>query len=53
MKIAARVANMTPSLTLRLNALANAMKAKGIPVMSFGAGEPDFDTPDFIKEACS
>lgn len=50
MKIAQRVAKMTPSLTLRLNALANAMKAKGIPVMSFGAGEPDFDTPDFIKE---
>lgn len=50
MKIAARVANMTPSLTLKLNALANSMKAKGIPVMSFGAGEPDFDTPDFIKE---
>jgi aspartate aminotransferase len=51
MKIAARVAKMTPSITLALTAKAKALKAQGIPVLSFGAGEPDFDTPDFIKQA--
>ncbi len=51
MKIASRVAKMTPSITLALTAKAKALKAQGIPVLSFGAGEPDFDTPDFIKQA--
>src|SRR5690606_31055495 len=36
---------------LALTAKAKAMRAEGIDVMSFGAGEPDFDTPDFIKQA--
>lgn len=43
--------HMTPSLTLAINAKANSLKAQGLDVVAFGAGEPDFDTPDFIKEA--
>ena len=46
-----RIAQVTPSLTLSITAKAKALKAKGIDVISLGAGEPDFDTPDFIKEA--
>lgn len=49
--IAHRVQNMTPSITLAITAKANELKAKGIDVISFGAGEPDFDTPDYIKKA--
>ncbi len=51
MKLAARVARVTPSLTLAISAKAKAMKARGIDVCSFSAGEPDFDTPEHIKEA--
>lgn len=40
-----------PSATLAISALAKQMKADGIDVVSFGAGEPDFDTPDNIKAA--
>jgi aspartate aminotransferase len=39
-----------PSVTLALSAQAKQMKAEGKPVIGFGAGEPDFDTPDPIKE---
>ncbi|MEF9958413.1 MAG: pyridoxal phosphate-dependent aminotransferase [Niameybacter sp.] len=47
-----RLANsIAPSSTLAITAKANAMKAEGIDVIGFGAGEPDFDTPDYIKEA--
>ncbi|MCL5269637.1 MAG: pyridoxal phosphate-dependent aminotransferase [bacterium] len=49
MKIARRVQNVQESLTLALTAKAKAMKAEGIDVVSFGAGEPDFDTPERIK----
>ena len=42
---------MKPSPTLAITAKAKAMKAQGIDVISFGAGEPDFDTPPHIKEA--
>lgn len=42
---------ITPSSTLEITAKANALKAQGIDVVGFGAGEPDFDTPDYIKEA--
>ncbi|MEZ5305268.1 MAG: pyridoxal phosphate-dependent aminotransferase [Verrucomicrobiales bacterium] len=45
------IAEISPSLTLSITAQANKMKAEGIDVCSFGAGEPDSDTPDFIKEA--
>ena len=44
--------NITPSPTLAVDAKAKALKAAGEDVCVFGAGEPDFDTPDFIKEAC-
>ncbi|CEJ46829.1 pyridoxal phosphate-dependent aminotransferase [Umezakia ovalisporum] len=53
MKLAARVSKVTPSLTLAIAAKAKAMKAEGIDVCSFSAGEPDFDTPDHIKAAAA
>lgn len=43
--------SIQPSSTLAITAKANALKAQGIDVVGFGAGEPDFDTPDYIKEA--
>lgn len=43
--------SIKPSSTLVITAKANELKAKGIDVVGFGAGEPDFDTPDYIKEA--
>src|SRR6185312_485916 len=51
MKIASRVTKMQPSLTLAVSAKANKLKAQGVDVVAFGVGEPDFDTPDHIKEA--
>ncbi|MGL5511366.1 MAG: pyridoxal phosphate-dependent aminotransferase, partial [Microcoleaceae cyanobacterium] len=51
MKIADRVNILTPSLTLAISAKAKAMKAEGIDICSFSAGEPDFDTPVHIREA--
>jgi aspartate aminotransferase len=51
MKLAARVSQVTPSLTLAISAKAKAMKADGLDVCSFSAGEPDFDTPDHIRAA--
>ncbi len=51
MKLAARVRQVSPSLTLVIAAKAKAMKAEGIDVCSFSAGEPDFDTPEHIKTA--
>lgn len=53
MKLAARVSKVTPSLTLAIAAKAKAMKADGIDVCSFSAGEPDFDTPAHIKAAAA
>ncbi|MDR2844978.1 MAG: pyridoxal phosphate-dependent aminotransferase [Puniceicoccales bacterium] len=44
--------NIAPSPTLAVDAKAKALKAEGKDVCGFGAGEPDFDTPAFIKEAC-
>lgn len=51
MKLASRVGQVPPSLTLVISAKAKAMKADGIDVCSFSAGEPDFDTPEHIKAA--
>lgn len=51
MKLAARVEQVTPSLTLAIDAKAKAMRAEGIDICSFSAGEPDFDTPKHIVEA--
>lgn len=48
---AQRVTRVKPSPTLAMNAKANEMKARGEDVVNFGVGEPDFDTPDNVKEA--
>ncbi|MCM0593923.1 MAG: pyridoxal phosphate-dependent aminotransferase [Gloeotrichia echinulata IR180] len=53
MKLAARVSQVTPSITLAIAAKAKAMKVEGIDVCSFSAGEPDFDTPVHIKAAAA
>jgi len=51
MKPISRVAKaIAPSATLAISAMAKQMKAEGIDVINFGAGEPDFDTPDCIKQ---
>ena len=51
MKLASRIRQVTPSMTLAIAAKAKAMKKDGIDVCSFSAGEPDFDTPKHICEA--
>ena len=51
MEAASRLRKITPSLTLSIDSKAKAMKAEGIDVINFGAGEPDFDTPEHIKAA--
>lgn len=52
MELADRVKSIKPSPTLAITAKANQMKAEGQDVVGFGAGEPDFDTPENIKQAC-
>jgi aspartate aminotransferase len=49
--IAKRVRGVAPSATLGITAKAKALKAKGVDIVGLGAGEPDFDTPEHIKEA--
>ena len=49
--ISKKVRDIAPSLTLEITAKAKKMKAEGISVIGFGAGEPDFNTPDYIIEA--
>lgn len=49
--ISERAKQIAPSATLAITTKAKQMKAEGIDVISFGAGEPDFDTPQFIKDA--
>jgi len=51
MKISKRVQNVPPSATLAVTSRAAELKARGVDVIGFGAGEPDFDTPDYIKNA--
>ncbi len=51
MELAQRATILTPSLTLSIDSKAKAMKAEGLDVCGFGAGEPDFDTPEHIKNA--
>ena len=50
-KISNRAASLTPSITLAVDAKAKQMKAEGVDVVGFGAGEPDFATPRHIVEA--
>ena len=49
--LAERMSLVSESITLAVSAKANAMKKAGVDVVGFGAGEPDFDTPVFIKDA--
>jgi len=51
LRLSERVKSLKPSPTLAISAKAKELRAKGIDVIGFGAGEPDFDTPEFIKEA--
>lgn len=51
MKLAKRVQSIKPSPTLSIDAKAKALKASGVDIIGFGAGEPDFDTPEHIKDA--
>ncbi len=51
MKLADRVHKIQPSPTLAIDAKAKALKAEGIDVIGFGVGEPDFDTPENIRQA--
>jgi len=52
-RISQRAASLSPSLTLAIDAKAKQMKAEGLDVVGFGAGEPDFDTPQHIKDAAA
>ncbi len=51
MKVSQRAQSVPPSATMAVTGRAKEMKAQGMDVVSYGAGEPDFDTPNFIKEA--
>jgi aspartate aminotransferase len=51
MGLSVKARSLKPSSTLAITAKAKAMRAEGIDVIGFGAGEPDFDTPDYIKAA--
>lgn len=51
-KLSSWASNIAPSPTLAVDSKAKELKAAGEDVCGFGAGEPDFDTPEFIKEAC-
>ena len=49
--LADRLRSLAPSSTLAVQAKAKELRSRGVDVISFGAGEPDFDTPERIKEA--
>lgn len=51
MRLAQRTSWISPSATLAMDALAKRMRSEGIDVIGFGVGEPDFDTPENVKEA--
>ena len=51
MKFSRRVQSIQPSMTLAIDAKAKELRANGVDVIGFGAGEPDFDTPDKIKQS--
>src|SRR5687768_5403407 len=50
-RVSARIGGIAESATLAVDAKAKALKAEGRPVIGFGAGEPDFPTPDYVVEA--
>ncbi len=51
LRLSERIKKLNPSSTLAITAKAKKLKAEGRDLVSLGAGEPDFDTPDFVKEA--
>src|SRR5713226_6126957 len=51
MRISSRLGAIAPSATMAIDARQKAMRREGLPVISFGAGEPDFPTPEPIAEA--
>ena len=51
MEYSRKAKNINPSITLAITAKAKALKAQGVDVVSFGAGEPDFNTPKNIIDA--
>jgi aspartate aminotransferase len=51
MKVSKRAQAVPPSATIAVTARAKELKAQGVDVVGFGAGEPDFDTPEYIKQA--
>ena len=51
MKFSHRIQQVKPSMTLAIDAKAKELKAQGQDVIGFGAGEPDFNTPELIKQA--
>ncbi|WP_026888229.1 pyridoxal phosphate-dependent aminotransferase [Clostridium beijerinckii] len=51
MQLSKKAGNITPSITLAITAKANELKSQGVDVVSFGAGEPDFNTPENIIQA--
>jgi len=53
MKLASRITNVKPSATISITIRANELKAEGKNVISLAAGQPDFDTPQHIKDACA
>jgi len=50
MKLSERVTNLKPSATLTITAKAKSLRAQGVDIIGFGAGEPDFDTPENVKK---
>lgn len=53
LRLSTRAANVSPSATLAISRKAGELRAKGVDVIGFGAGEPDFDTPAHIAEAAA
>ena len=51
MKVSKRAQAISPSATFAVDAKAKELKAKGVDIVGFGVGEPDFDTPQYIKDA--
>ena len=51
LQISRRAAQIAPSATLAIDTRAKALKAEGRDVVGFGAGEPDFDTPEYVRAA--
>jgi len=51
MKLSQRISSVAPSATIAITARAKELRSEGVDIVSFGAGEPDFDTPQFIKDA--